>query len=289
MAAAALFGLYKWRIRKLVQEKEQLEVTVAERTVEIRQQRDQIQVEQERSEALLLNILPGSVATELKETGSVQPHNFDEVTVCFTDFVGFTLSSQEMQAEELVSSLHEYFTYFDELTGEYGLEKLKTIGDSYMLVSGLPHARRGHAVNAVLGALRMVDVVEELAHRGNGAAWGVRVGLNSGPVAAGVVGVRKFAYDIWGNTVNMASRMESSGAPGRVNLSRSTYELVKDFVECHPRGQVKTKDKQDLEMFFAVGVHPRLDTPEKFAELYRSRFGEDPVIIPKMRVAAQAR
>ena len=272
----SFWSLLKWRVSKLEAEKAQLEQIVEERTVKIREQRDQILVEQEKSETLLLNILPASVAEELKRSGTVQPQNYDEVTVCFTDFAGFTLSSEALPAGELVSALHEYFTSFDEIVEEFGLEKLKTIGDAYMLVSGLPKPRAAHAVDAVLAALRMVEVVEELALRGEGPVWQVRVGLHSGPVAAGVVGVRKFAFDIWGNTVNLASRMESSGAVGRVNLSESTWALVDDFIECEERGHVQTKDKRDLRMYFAMGLKPDLSEPGEFARRYRARFGVDP-------------
>lgn len=275
-ALGSIWGLFKWRISKLEAEKAELEQIVEERTVEIREQRDQIQVEQEKSETLLLNILPTSVAEELKVSGTVQAQHYDEVTVCFTDFAGFTLSSESLPAGQLVSALHEYFTSFDEIVEEFGLEKLKTIGDAYMLVSGLPKPRAAHAVDAVLAALKMVDVVEELAGRGEGPVWEVRIGLHSGPVAAGVVGVRKFAFDIWGNTVNLASRMESSGAVGRVNLSESTWALVKDFIECEPRGHVQTKDKRDLQMYFAVGVKPDLAEAEVFVQRYRARFGAEP-------------
>ena len=275
-ALGSIWGLFKWRINKLEAEKAELEQIVEERTVEIREQRDQIQVEQEKSETLLLNILPTSVAEELKVSGTVQAQHYDEVTVCFTDFAGFTLSSESLPAGQLVSALHEYFTSFDEIVEEFGLEKLKTIGDAYMLVSGLPKPRAAHAVDAVLAALKMVDVVEELAGRGEGPVWQVRIGLHSGPVAAGVVGVRKFAFDIWGNTVNLASRMESSGSVGRVNLSESTWALVKDFIECEPRGHVQTKDKRDLQMYFAVGLKPELAEAEVFVQRYRTRFGAAP-------------
>ena len=286
LAGASFWGLLKWRVSALEADKAQLEQTVEERTVEIRQQRDQIAQEEEKSQTLLLNILPGSVADELKRTGTVQPQHYDDVTVCFTDFAGFTLSSENLPAGNLVSALHEYFTSFDEIVEEFGLEKLKTIGDSYMLVSGLPKPRRAHAVDAVLAALRMVEVVADLAERGEGPVWNVRIGLHSGPVAAGVVGVRKFAFDIWGNTVNLASRMESSGAVGRVNLSAATWELVSEFIECEVRGKVTTKDKRDLQMFFAVGLRPELAEPEAFVRLYRERFGEVPGYVVRSRVPA---
>jgi len=222
--------------------------------VEIRLQRDQIQAQEEKTESLLLNILPASVASELRSTGSVQPMQFDDVTVCFTDFAGFTVSSETIEARDVVAQLDRYFTEFDGIIARYGLEKLKTIGDSYMFVSGLPQATNSHAVDAVLAALEILEKAKEIAARPGGLAWRLRIGLHSGPVVAGVVGVRKFAFDIWGDTVNLASRMESSGAPDRVNLSARTYALVRDFIECEPRGAVRTKDGRDLEMYFAQGM-----------------------------------
>ena len=196
--SAVIWGAVRWRTRQLEEDKRQLENIVEERTVEIREQRDEIQVQERKSHSLLLNILPATVADELKATGEVQPVGFDDVTVCFTDFVGFTLSSEKLAPGKLVAALNEYFTAFDEIVARYGLEKLKTIGDSYMFASGLPMPRKSHAVDAVLAALEMVEVVKRLAIKPDGTGWNIRVGLHSGPVVAGVVGIRKFAFDIWG-------------------------------------------------------------------------------------------
>jgi class 3 adenylate cyclase/sugar lactone lactonase YvrE len=276
--AAAVWGLTRWRTRKLQLQNERLERTVEERTVEIRQQRDQIQEEQDKSEALLLNILPVPVANELKQTGAVQPMTFDDVTVCFTDFAGFTLSSEKIAAADLVATLDEYFTAFDAIVSRYGLEKLKTIGDAYMFAGGLPAAKSSHAVDAVLAALEIVEKAQQLSLRHEELQWKIRVGLHSGPVVAGVVGVRKFAFDIWGPTVNMASRMESSGVPGRVNISGRTYELVRDFIDCESRGPVKTKEGREFEMFFVLGPSSILagttsaGVPKEFRRLYEERF-----------------
>jgi class 3 adenylate cyclase len=177
--------------------------------------------------------------------------HFDDVTVCFTDFVGFTVSSETMSAQDLIAKLHEYFTEFDKIITRYGLEKLKTIGDSYMFVSGLPKEDPRHAENAVRAALEIVEKSKELGLKNPALNWRLRVGLHSGPVVAGVVGFKKFAFDIWGDTVNLASRMESSGSPNRVNLSERTWLAVKDQIPCEPRGLVKTKDGRDLPMYFA--------------------------------------
>ncbi len=287
-----LGGLFVWgvvglRTRQLQEEKKQLEIIVEERTVEIRHQRDEIQVQERKSHSLLLNILPGSVADELKSTGAVQPVGFDDVTVCFTDFVGFTLSSETLAPAALVDALNEYFTAFDEIISRYGLEKLKTIGDSYMFASGLPTRRNSHAVDAVLAALEMVDVVKRLAARPGGMAWNIRIGLHSGPVVAGVVGIRKFAFDIWGNTVNFAARMESSGVPGSVNMSERTCQLQHELIDCEFRGKVRIKEGRELPMFLARGpAHELMDgpvingVPEAFARKYRETFGEEPKSFP---------
>ena len=244
--------LFRWRLRNLRESNRHLESIVEERTTEIRQQRDQILEQERKSEELLLNILPAPVAEELRTKGVVAPMHFEAVTVCFTDFVGFTLSSESLAAEDLVAKLHEYFTEFDKIITRYGLEKLKTIGDSYMFVSGLPERSPDHAVHAVCAALDIVAKAQELGERYPSLNWRLRVGLHSGPVVAGVVGLKKFAFDIWGDTVNLASRMESSGAPNRVNFSERTYQAIKDSIECEARGLVHTKDGRDLPMYFAL-------------------------------------
>jgi class 3 adenylate cyclase len=285
-SGVVLWSAVKLRTRKLVQEKRQLEAIVEERTVEIREQRDEIQVQQGKSQALLLNILPATVADELKSTGSVQPVAFDDVTVCFTDFVGFTLSSEQLAPRKLVDSLNEYFTAFDEIIARYGLEKLKTIGDSYMFASGLPLHRNCHAVDAVLAALEMGEVVKKLATKPEGAAWGIRVGLHSSPVVAGVVGTRKFAFDIWGNTVNFAARMESSGVPGHVNMSERTCDLTRGLIHTRARGNVKIKEGRELPMYLAIG--PAMTDEKAFAERYEYEFGEKLRSIPRSYFGAAA-
>jgi class 3 adenylate cyclase len=250
-----IWGVFRWRLRS----NRRLEVIVEERTTEIRQQRDQIIEQEKQTESLLLNILPAPVAAELKTNGAVAPMRFDDVTVCFTDFVGFTLSSEKITAEELVAKLHEYFTEFDKIIAKYGLEKLKTIGDSYMFVSGLPQRSPQHAEMAVRAALEILEKSKELGLKNPDLNWRLRVGLHSGPVVAGVVGFKKFAFDIWGDTVNLASRMESSGAPNRVNVSERTHQLIEAKFECEDRGMVKTKDGRDLPMYFANSYKTTLE------------------------------
>jgi class 3 adenylate cyclase len=291
--AFSVWGIVRLRTRQLEASMHKLEEIVEERTVEVRRQRDEIQAQEQRSQSLLLNILPAKVADELKTTGTVQPVGFDDVTVCFTDFVGFTLSSEQMAPGYLVSALNEYFTLFDEIIDRYGLEKMKTIGDSYMFASGLPVKRASHAVDAVLAALEMVEVVKELGARDDGTGWNIRVGLHSGPVVAGVVGIRKFAFDIWGNTVNFAARMESSGVPGRVNMSEHTRSLTHGLIDCEARGHIRTKEGREVPMFLADGPAREYLTgkvnngiPVLFAARYREVFGEEPRGFPETETTA---
>jgi adenylate cyclase len=236
---------------------------------------------------MLRNILPEKVAAELQSRGTVEPMYFEDVTIGFTDSVGFTLSTEKLAAEEIVGLLHEYFTAFDRILACYGIEKLKTIGDSYMFVSGMPDRKPSHPVDAVLAALEMVETVRNLARPHDNVDWQVRIGLHTGPVIAGVVGIHKFAFDIWGDSVNFASRMESGGAPNRVNLSERTYSRVKDFICCTPRGHVRTKDGRDVDMFFADGVHQKLIepgakvSPAAFGRRYRIYFQQDVRAFPQ--------
>jgi class 3 adenylate cyclase len=250
---------------------------------------EKLMIEKRVSESLLLNILPGEVADELRAKGLVSPKYFEDVTILFTDFVGFTLSTEKLAAEELVELLHDYFTAFDQIVARYRLEKMKTIGDSYMCISGLPSRNPAHPIDTVLAAFEMLHAVEERAQRGKGAEWKVRIGIHTGPVIAGVVGINKFAFDIWGDTVNYSSRMESSGAANRINLSERTYSRVKDFLACEARGKVLTKDKRELDMYFATGILPGLlngseTPPPAFVRRYNVYFQKDPPAFPAFLV-----
>ena len=270
-------------------------VKLSEARDELHRRHAELDAEKQRAESLLLNILPVRTAQELKEKGSVEPKYFEDVSIMFTDFVGFTLSTEKLPADHLVDLLHDYFTAFDQVTRRYGIEKLKTIGDSYMCISGLPVRNPAHPVDVILAAFEMVHAVEErglhsLARQADGFSdhpgWGVRIGIHTGPVVSGVVGIDKFAFDIWGDSVNFSSRMESSGARNRINVSERTYARVKDFFECEARGKVQTKDKREVEMYFIKGLRADLlddsgiSPPPKFARRYRTYFEHDPPAFP---------
>jgi adenylate cyclase len=211
-----------------------------------------IQSEKQKSDDLLLNILPLEVADELKEKGRAMARQFDDVTVLFTDFVDFTRISENLSPQDLVSELHRNFKAFDEIIERHGLEKIKTIGDAYMAVSGLPIANPDHAILAARAALEIQAFVQQHL-KGKTHPFEIRIGLHSGPVVAGIVGVKKFAYDIWGDTVNTAARMESSGEPGKINMSGVTYAKIKDEFNCDYRGKIMAKNKGAIDMYFLNG------------------------------------
>ncbi|MEM7183688.1 MAG: adenylate/guanylate cyclase domain-containing protein, partial [Spirochaetota bacterium] len=223
---------------------------------EVRSLYTALEKEKSKTDELLLNILPDDVAEELKKSGKVKPIRYESVSVLFTDSKGFTAIASKLSPEQLVEELDFYFSKFDAIIDQYGLEKLKTIGDAYMCAGGLPVASNSHALDVVKAAMDMqklmVRINEENLQK-NKQTWELRIGINTGPILAGVIGQRKFAYDIWGDTVNIASRMESNGEPGRVNISQSTYELVQQEFVCEHRGKIMAKNKGEIDMYFVEG------------------------------------
>lgn len=249
---------------------------------------EEIEKQRRVSESLLLNILPSQVAAELAERGEVAPRYFEDVTILFTDFVGFTRATEKLAADEVVGVLHGYFKRFDEIAERYGLEKLKTIGDSYFCAGGLPTRTPSHPVDATLAAFEMIREVEQLVLP-DGTRWAIRIGMHTGPVIAGVVGTKKFAFDVWGDTVNRASRMESGGAPNRINVSSEMQRRIKDFFAMQDRGRLMTKDKAEVEMFLVDGILPSLVgargvPPPAFAQRYRTYFEKELAAFPAFLV-----
>lgn len=245
------------RTRMIENQKEDLEREVAARTAEVVAQKEQLEQQhselktaKHKSDELLLNILPSEVAEELKEKGHTEARLFNNVSVLFTDFVGFTKAGERMSPQELVDELHVCFRTFDEIISKYRIEKIKTIGDAYLAVAGLPATDEQHALNVTRAALEIQAFMKERKSRLGDKTFEIRIGIHSGSVVAGIVGIKKFAYDIWGDTVNTAARMESSSEAGRVNVSEPTYMLIKERFECTYRGMIDAKNKGEMNMYF---------------------------------------
>jgi class 3 adenylate cyclase/Tfp pilus assembly protein PilF len=214
-------------------------------------------------ERLLLNILPAEVAHELRATGQATPRNYEQVSVMFTDFRGFTSLADKMTPQELVTELGSCFMAFDNIIEKYGLEKIKTIGDSYMCAGGIPIPSENHVFRMVKASLEIQEYVKQKNYRRKEsglAPWDIRIGIHVGPVVAGVVGKKKYAYDIWGSTVNIASRMESSGMPGHVNVSAAIYDIIKDHYACVYRGKIQAKNVGEIDMYL---VSEHVEAPPK--------------------------
>ena len=246
--------LLRARLTSSLEKKQLRDLELAQR-LQLQAQHDLLQLEQDKTESLLLNILPRQIAQRLKSGEERCADSHANVTVLFSDLVGFTTLSQGMNPTQLVEMLHDLFSSFDQLVDEAGLEKIKTIGDCYMLVGGLPEPRLDHAQAVTDVALKMVKTMERL-DRAYSCDLQVRLGIHSGSVVAGVIGTHKFTYDIWGTTVNEASRMESSGLPGRIHISAVTAGLLGDAFELEYRGMVQTKGLGSLSTYFVNGRKP---------------------------------
>lgn len=275
--AVSVWSYIKLRERQLRQRNLVLERKVEERTAEVVAQSREIEGQKVRIEDLLLNILPREISDELKEKGKATARRHEEVTVVFTDVKGFTRIAEKMTPEQLVNDLHDCFLHFDEVVDRYGIEKIKTIGDSYMCAGGVPTNDPWHAHKAVLAALEIRDLMREQGQARRAAGrepWILRIGVHTGPVVAGVVGKRKFAYDIWGDAVNTASRMESSGEPDEVNISGATYALVKDRFDCEYRGKIQAKNKGEIDMYFVKRIKAEYSELSK-GEAPNAKFREE--------------
>ncbi|MCB1192566.1 MAG: GAF domain-containing protein [Leptospiraceae bacterium] len=254
-AFSSLAGISLENVRayeELEKEKNSLEIKVQERTKDLAEAKKQ-------SDDLLLNILPSATAEELKTNGKATPRDYEVVSVLFTDFKGFTKKAEKLSPNALIDELDRCFYYFDGLMDKFHLEKIKTIGDAYMCAGGIPKANKTNPFDAVLAGLEIQGFIlqmQEEKKQKQELYWDVRLGIHTGPVVAGVVGMKKFAYDIWGDTVNTASRMESSGEVGKVNISGATYNFIKDFFDCTYRGKIPAKNKGEIDMYFVDRIKP---------------------------------
>lgn len=240
-------------------------ILLSQKNDEISKQKDVIEIERQKSEGLLLNILPKEVAEEYKAKGKVDTRNYDQVSIMFTDFKGFTKISEKMSPEKVVEELNLCFSTFDEITDKYQIQKIKTIGDAYMCAGGIPEPNTTNPVDVVLAGLEIQYFMKQRRDEklSNGEDyWQCRLGVNTGDALSAVIGKSKFTYDIWSDTVNTASRMENSGEVGKVNVGQKTYELVKDFFECEYRGKVAAKGKGEIDMYFVHRLRPELSADE---------------------------
>ena len=244
----------------LTEHLESINSLLDEQRIEIEAQKKTVEIEKAKSDELLRNILPWEVARSLQKKGVYKPKNFKEVTILFADFVDFSkISATYCDAEVLLDVLSYYFEAFDEITSTRFIEKIKTIGDCYMCAGGLPRTNRSHPFDIVLAALQMQKLVKQKAledEKVGKEVWRLRIGIHTGSVIAGVIGKWKFAYDIWGGDVNIASRLESSGEAGAINISESTYQIVKDYFACTFRGKIPAKNMGEINMYFIERILP---------------------------------
>ncbi len=248
-----IYTFYRWRSFNYALERFKLEGIINRRTEELVK-------EKEKTDNLLARVLPRETAKELRDTGKVNTQKFNMATVLFSDIQGFTKITDELNPENLIDQLDKFFLYFDSVVDKYKIEKIKTIGDAYMCAGGIPHKNRTNPIEVVLAALEMMYFMREinLEHNPGQDIWALRIGIDTGQVIAGVVGRNKLTYDIWGTTVNTASRMESSGEVGKINISGNTHILVQDYFICTYRGKMPIKNKGDIEMYFVEGIKPQL-------------------------------
>jgi len=254
IAALVLWFFYNTQNLKFARTQHMLEQIINKRT-------EDLIIEKEKTETLLANVLPKNTASEIMEKGKATKIKYNFVTVLFSDIQGFTKIAEETNPEVLIDELDKFFFYFDSVVERLGIEKIKTIGDAYMCAGGIPEKNRTNPVEVILAALEMqvyMSKLKETSELEGMKFWDIRIGIHTGTVVAGVVGQRKLSYDIWGDTVNTASRMESSGEAGKINISGTTYEFVKEFFICEHRGKMPVKYKGELDMYFVNGIIPEL-------------------------------
>lgn len=265
---AIIYAAVMSRINGVKAQKLLLELQVRERTHEVLKQKEEIEsqkqlieIEKDKTDELLLNILPQETADELKSKGKATARKYRMSSVMFTDFKSFTKIAETIKPEQLVSELDNYFKSFDEIIEKYDIEKIKTIGDAYMCAGGIPIRNKSNPIETVLAGLeiqRFVKAYNKKKEKQGEKGWGLRIGIHTGSVIAGVVGLKRFAYDIWGDSVNIASRIEAASNIGKVNISEATYELVKEFFVCDYRGKIKAKNKGHIDMYFVHCIRPEL-------------------------------
>jgi len=261
-----IYGIIRYRINQVQNQKELLEVQVRERTYEVIKQKELLEAEKEKTEKLLLNILPAETAEELKSKGKATARQYRMTSIMFTDFKSFTQIAETIDPQELVSELDNYFVNFDEIIEKYDVEKIKTIGDAYMCAGGIPIRNKSNPIDIVLAGLeiqRFMKFYNDNKAKEGKTGWGLRIGIHTGSVIAGVVGIKRFAYDIWGDSVNIASRIEAAGDIDKVNISGTTYELVKEFFTCEYRGKIKAKNKGNIDMYYVHSIKPELSLKGK--------------------------
>lgn len=248
-----LYSLYRWQVYYHAKVRFKLEKLINARTEELVK-------EKEKADNLIARVLPRDTASELKEKGRVTTQRFKTVTVLFSDIAGFSRITEETNPEILIDQLDRFFLYFDSVVEKYRIEKIKTIGDAYMCAGGLPQKNTTNPIEVVLAALEMMSYMRDINSQNSDyiGVWELRIGIDTGPVIAGVVGRNKLSYDIWGSTVNIASRMESSGEPGQINISGSTFMLVNDYFICTFKGRMPIKNRGDVDMYFVNGIKPDL-------------------------------
>ncbi|MCD6556977.1 MAG: hypothetical protein DRI94_09280 [Bacteroidetes bacterium] len=253
---------------------------LARQSSELEKKNTQLEIEKNKTDELLQNILPYEIAEQLKNKGQVKAKKYRMVTIMFTDFKDFTKISSELEPEVIIKELGVYFKKFDEITENHFIEKIKTIGDAYMCVGGLPLRNKSNPIDIVLAAMEIQQFMKDynaLRKAKGHTVWELRLGIHTGKVVAGVIGTKKFAYDIWGDAVNTASRLETAGEPGKINISGETYEYIKDYFICTYRGKIPAKNKGEIDMYFVEGLKNKYredDDPIKPNEKFQEKLAE---------------